>query len=176
MNRWLHIADAIDRFSERSGRILYWLTIIMVTLGVFNSLARYTDRVTGFGLSSNRYLEMQWYLFSVLFLLGAAYTLRRDAHVRVDVLFARLSERGKAVVNLAGVLFLLVPFSVLIIWVSIPAVVNSWSVLEMSPDPGGLPRYPIKTVVPIAFILILIQGFSLAIRQVAILLRRPERG
>ncbi len=176
MNKWLHLADAIDRFSERSGRILYWLTVIMVALGVFNSLARYSDRVTGFGLSSNRYLEMQWYLFSALFLLGAAYTLRHDAHVRVDVLFARLSVRGKAAVNLAGVLFLLVPFSVLVIWVSVPSVANSWAVLEMSPDPGGLPRYPIKTIVPLAFVLVLIQGISLGIRQVAVLLNKSERG
>jgi TRAP-type mannitol/chloroaromatic compound transport system permease small subunit len=169
MERLTSIADAIDRFSERTGRLLYWLTLVMVILGVFNSLARYSDRVTGLGLSSNRYLELQWYLFSLVFLFAAAYTLKRDAHVRVDVLYARLSPRGRAIINLGGVFLFLIPFSILMITVSIPTVVNSWSVLEMSPDPGGLPRYPIKTVIPLAFILVLVQGLSMAIRQVLIL-------
>lgn len=172
MPRLLRIANAIDRFSERFGRMLYWLTLAMVVVGSFNAIVRYLDRYTGFGLSSNTYLELQWYLFSLVFLLGAAYTLKHDAHVRVDILFSRLSERGQAIVNLAGVILFLIPFCVLMIIVAWPAVYNSWSVLEMSPDPGGLPRYPIKTVIPIAFLLILAQGISMGIHQIDILLRR----
>lgn len=168
----LRIADAIDRFNERFGRLIYWLTLAMVLIGSFNAIVRYLDRYTGFGLSSNTYLELQWYLFSLVFLLGAAYTLKHDAHVRVDVLFSRLGPRGQAIINLLGVIFLLFPFCILMIWVSWPAVLNSWSVMEMSPDPGGLPRYPIKTMIPVAFVLVLAQGLSMGIRQIAILFRR----
>ena len=167
----LRIADAIDRFNERFGRAIYWLTLAMVLIGSFNAIVRYLDRFTGFGLSSNTYLELQWYLFSLVFLLGAAYTLKHDAHVRVDVLISRLGPRGQAIINLLGVCLLLFPFCILMIWVSWPAVMNSWSVMEMSPDPGGLPRYPIKTMIPVAFVLVLAQGVSMGIRQIAILLR-----
>ena len=166
----IRIADAIDRLNERFGQVLFWLTLGMVLVGSFNAIVRYLDRYTGFGLSSNMYLELQWYLFAMVFLLGAAYTLKHDAHVRVDVLFSKLSDRGRAIVNLAGVILFLIPFCVLMIVVSVPAVQNSWAVFEMSPDPGGLPRYPIKTVIPIAFVLVLLQGISMGIRQIAILL------
>ncbi len=167
----LRIADAIDRFNERFGRLIYWLTLAMVVIGSFNAIVRYLDRFTGLGLSSNTYLELQWYLFSLVFLLGAAYTLKHDAHVRVDVLFSRLGSRGRAIINLLGVILLLFPFCILMIWVSWPAVQNSWAVMEVSPDPGGLPRYPIKTMIPVAFVLVLAQGLSMGIRQIAILLR-----
>lgn len=165
----IRIADAIDKLNERFGRILFWLTLAMVLVGSFNAIVRYLDRYTGFGLSSNMYLELQWYLYALVFLLGAAYTLKHDAHVRVDVFYSRLSDRGRAIINLAGVILFLIPFCVLMIKVSLPAVQNSWAVLEMSPDPGGLPRYPIKTVIPIAFALVLLQGISMGIRQIAFL-------
>lgn len=166
---WLRIASRIDRISEWIGRIVYWLTLFMVLIGAYNALVRYLDRFTGLGLSSNTYLELQWYLFSLIFLLGAAYTLKHDAHVRVDVMISRLSPRGRAWVNLLGTVLFLIPFCVLILWTSWPAVSNSWLVGETSPDPGGLPRYPIKSVIPAAFFLLMLQGVSLAIKQVAIL-------
>lgn len=169
MERWLRLAAGIDRFSERTGRLVYWFTLVMVLVGSFNALARYLDRYTGLGLSSNTYIELQWYMFSLVFLLGAAYTLKHNAHVRVDVLYARLSPRGRAWINLLGTLLFLLPFSVLMLIVSWPAVADSWARLEVSPDPGGLPRYPIKTVIPIAFVLLIVQGVSLLIKQVALL-------
>ncbi len=169
MQRWLRLAHGIDRFSERTGRLLYWLSLAMVVIGAFNAVARYLDRYTGLGLSSNMYIELQWYLFSLLFLLGAAYTLKHNAHVRVDVLYSRLSPKGKAWVDLGGTVLFLMPFCVLMLWVSWPMVANSWAVREVSPDPGGLPRYPIKAVIPLAFVLLMIQGLSMLIKQVAIL-------
>ena len=169
MQTWLRIAAGIDRFSERTGRVVYWMTLGMVLIGAYNAVARYLDRFTGLGLSSNTYIELQWYLFSLVFLLGAAYTFKHNAHVRVDVLYGRLSPRGKAWVNLLGTVLFLFPFCVLMLIVSWSAVRNSWAVLEVSPDPGGLPRYPIKTVIPIAFLLLMIQGVSILIRQVATL-------
>ncbi|MFT4604897.1 MAG: TRAP-type mannitol/chloroaromatic compound transport system permease small subunit [Rhodothermales bacterium] len=163
----LRIASAIDRFSQRTGRLIYWLTLAMVLVGAFNALARYTARFTGLSLSSNTYIELQWYLFSMLFLLGAAYALQTDSHVRVDVLYGRLSRKGKAWIDLMGTVLFLIPFCVLMLWVSWPSVINSWAVLEGSPDPGGLPRYPIKTVIPIAFLFLLAQAFSMLIRSLA---------
>ncbi len=168
MQKLLNIAGAIDRFQDRFGKWLYWLTLAMVVIGGYNALVRYTDKFTGMSLSSNFYLELQWYLFSLLFLLGAAYTLRHDAHVRVDIVYSKLSKKGKAWIDLGGTVLFLIPFCILMLWVSWPAVYNSWQVLEMSPDPGGLPRYPIKTVIPIAFFLILVQGLSMFIRNLAV--------
>ena len=169
MDAWLRWARRIDWFSERSGWVLYWLTLGMVGVGAFNAIARYLDRYTGLGLSSNMWIELQWYLFSLVFLLGAAYTLKYDDHVRVDVFYSWLSRRGKAWVNLLGTALFLVPFCSLVLWNSIPFVANSWAILEGSPDPGGLPRYPIKTVIPLALVLVMLQGVSLMIREVAIL-------
>jgi TRAP-type mannitol/chloroaromatic compound transport system permease small subunit len=169
METWLRWAHRIDRFSERSGWVLYWLTLGMIGVGAFNAVARYLDKYTGLGLSSNMWIELQWYLFSLVFLLGAAYTLKYDDHVRVDVLYSQLSRRGKAWVNLLGTALFLVPFCSVVLWHSIPFVTNSWAILEGSPDPGGLPRYPIKTVIPLALLLVMLQGVSLMIREVAVL-------
>lgn len=169
MHVWLRLAQRIDRFSEWTGKAVYWLTLAMVVIGAYNALVRYLDRYSGLGLSSNTYIEAQWYLFSLVFLLAAAYTLKHDAHVRVDVLYGRLSDKGKAWINVLGTLLFLIPFCILMLWVSWPSVVNSWAVWEVSPDPGGLPRYPIKTMIPVAFLLLLVQACSLLIKQLAVL-------
>lgn len=176
MTALLKIADRIDRLSEWSGRLLSWLSLAMVLIGSYNAVVRYLARYTGMSLSSNMYIELQWYLFSALFLLGAAYTLKTDSHVRVDVLYGRLSEKGRAWINLGGVVLFLVPFCVMMLWVAWPAVANSWAVMEGSPDPGGLPRYPIKTAIPIAFVLLLIQGISLFIRSLSVIVGHDGTG
>ena len=169
MDRWLHWADRIDRFNEWTGRGLYWLTLGMVAVGAFNAIARYLDRYTGLGLSSNTWIELQWYLFSLVFLLGAAYTLKQDAHVRVDVLYNWLSRQGQAWVNVLGTILFLLPFCGVVLWMSVPFVVDSWAILEQSSDPGGLPRYPIKTAIPLAFLLVMLQGVSILIREGAVI-------
>jgi len=169
MKRWLHWARRIDRFSTWSGRVLQWLTLAMVGIGAFNAIARYLDKYTGLGLSSNTWLELQWYLFSIVFLLGAAYTLREDAHVRVDVLYGTLSKRGKAWIDLLGTMLFLVPFCLLVLYMSWDFVINSWATWEQSSDPGGLARYPIKTMIPLALLLVLVQGSAVVIRAIAVL-------
>lgn len=169
MATWLRIAHLIDRVNEWIGRFVYWLTLFMVLVGAYNALVRYLDRFVGLGLSSNTYIELQWYMYSLVFLLGAAYTLRHNAHVRVDVLYVWVGPRGRAWIDLCGTLLFLLPFCVFVMWTSWPTVSNSWAVLEMSPDPGGLPRYPIKTAIPVAFALLFLQGVSLAVKQVALL-------
>ncbi len=101
-----------------------------------------------------------------MFLLGAAYALQRDAHVRVDVLFARFSARIRNWINILGTILLLVPFCVFVLWTTWPAVRNSWRVREMSPNPGGLPVYPIKAVILVCFVLLLLQAVSELIKDI----------
>jgi len=166
----LRLSGAIDSLNDRLGKGGGWLTLGMVLIGAFNTMARYSDRYTGGQLSSNAYLEMQWYLFTLVFLLGSSYAFRRDAHVRVDVLYGRLSERGRAWIDLVGTLVLLLPFCLFSLWASWPSVRNAWAVREVSSDPGGLARYPIKSVVLVAFALLILQGCSQIIKQLAVLL------
>lgn len=160
------LAGLIDALNERIGALVAWLVLAMVAVAAWNAVARYLGRWMGTNLSSNAYLEAQWYLFSLVFLLGAAYTLRHDEHVRVDVLYSRLSLRSRAWIDLVGTLVFLLPFSVFCLWVSWPSVRNSWSVLEGSSDPGGLPRYPIKTMILVAFVLLILQGIAQAVHAV----------
>jgi len=167
MKALLAVSSVIDRVNGFIGRMVSWLTLAMVIVGSANAVFRYLGRFTGFDLSSNAYLESQWYLFSLVFLLAASYTLQQDEHVRVDVLYGKLSTKGKAWLNLAGGVLFLIPFCILVVWVSWPWVMNSWDVLEVSPDPGGLPRYPLKFVIPVTFVLLLLQGVSEIIKAAA---------
>jgi len=163
------VSSRIDRLNAVIGRGVSWLVLLMVVIGAFNALARFSGRFIGVNLASNAWLELQWYLFSLVFLLAAADVLRRDAHVRVDIGFAKLSDRGKAMVDLAGTLVFLLPFCVFALWTTVPIVQASWAVLETSPDPGGLPRYPIKTAILVAFGLLFLQGVSEAIKKFSVL-------
>lgn len=166
MRRSLRVAAAIDRVTDRIGRTVAWLLLIMTGVAALNAVVRYAGRFLGVSLSSNAYIELQWYLFSVVFLTAAAYALKQDAHVRVDVLYSRLSERGRAWIDVLGTTFLLLPFSVFILWTAWPLVRNSWRIGETSPDPGGLPRYPIKTMILVGFALLFVQGIAELIKAV----------
>ena len=169
MDFFRNLAFWIERMTKSVGRCVYWLTLVMVLIGAFNALARSASKGIGINLSSNAFIELQWYLFSAVFLLGAAYTLAHGDHVRVDVFYGRASVRVKAWIDLVGTLVFLMPFCILMIRISWPTVVNSWHLLEQSPDPGGLPRYPIKTLIPIAFLLLILQGIAEIIKQMDIL-------
>lgn len=163
----------VDRTTSRLGRFISWLTLCMVLIGAYNAIARYLGRFIHASLSSNLYLELQWYLFSLIFLLGAAYALKEDAHVRVDVLYGRLRRKAKAKINVIGAALMLIPFCIFVLWVSWPSIRNSWIVREGSPDPSGLPRYPIKAVILVAFVLLVLQGISQFLKDVAVL-RGPD--
>lgn len=169
MRPLLTFAGAVDRLNDAIGGFIRWLALVMVVIGAYNALARYATRFFEVSLSSNALNELQWYLFSIIFLLGAAYGLRHDVHVRVDVLYAKLSDKGRAWIDLLGTVLFLLPFSVLMLWVSFPSVMRSWGIREVSPDPGGLPRYPIKALVLVSFGLLVLQGFAQVVRQVAVL-------
>jgi len=141
----------------------------MVLVACLNTVLRYLGRRIGAELTSNAYIELQWYLFSMLFLLTAGYALRHNRHVRVDVFYARLSVRARAWIDVIGIATFLVPFCLFGLWVSWPAVRNSWTILEGSPDPGGLPRYPIKTMILVSFLLLLLQGLAEMVKRIATL-------
>ena len=164
----------VDRITGGVGRVISWIALVMVAIGAFNAIARYLGRFIGINLSSNLYLELQWYLFSLIFLLGAGYALRENAHVRVDVVYGRLRARARAVINVVGSALMLIPFGVFVLWVSWPSIRNSWAVREGSPDPGGLPRYPLKAVIIVAFVLLLAQGVAELVREIGVL--RGGRG
>ena len=169
MGQLLTISTAIDALNRRVGRAVAWLTAAMVAIGAYNAIARYLERDVGIQLSSNGLLELQWYLFSVVFLLGAPYALRRGAHVRVDVIYGGHSRRAKAWIDFSGALLFLIPFCAFAVYLCWGFVTDSWAKREMSPDPGGLPRWILKPAVPIAFALLALQGISETIKRGAIL-------
>ncbi|NEO20847.1 MAG: TRAP transporter small permease subunit [Moorea sp. SIO4G2] len=168
MQQLLRISRVIDSFNERIGRLTYWILPLMILIGVWNVVGRYLGRFIGENLSSNGFIETQWYLFDLVFLLGAAYTLKHNGHVRVDVFYKSLKPKAQAIANLIGTLLFLIPFCIMVIYFSWGAIVNSWTIQEMSPDPGGLPRYPIKSMIIVSFGLLILQGISEAIKNWAI--------
>lgn len=175
MSRLLRFSRVVDRISEGIGVLIGWMTLVMILIGAYNAIVRYAGRFAGWKLSSNAYIELQWYLFSLVFLLGAGYALRHDVHVRVDVLYGRLSRRKKAWINVLGTLLFLFPCCAAVLFFSWPAIHNSWHVMEQSPDPGGLPRYPIKSVIMVAFVLLFLQGAAELIKNIAILTGAPAQ-
>ena len=175
MRHWLRLARSIDRLNDWIYAAIRWLTLAMIPLGAYNALARYANRWTDVQLAPNALFDLQWYMFSLVFLLGAAYGLNRDVHVRVDVFYARLRPRVRAWIDLLGTALFVIPFSIVVLVVSWPAVRNSWAIREASSDPGGLVRYPIKTVILVCFVLLLLQGIAVVIEKIA-LLRLGEAG
>ena len=162
----LRLVETIDRGSEFIGRTVPWLLLALVLIGAFNALARYGGKFIGADLSSNLYLELQWTLFSAVFLLGGSYTLRRRGHVRVDVLYDRLSPRRRAWIDRIGTWLLLIPFCVFMLVISFDPVLHSIELREQSPDPGGLPRYLIKPLIPIGFALLMLQAIAEGLRPI----------
>lgn len=169
MQKLLNLAYGIDRFNRRIGVVLRWIAFVMILVAAYTAVGRYLTPILGIRLAPNVLNEIQWYLFSVIFLMGAAYGLERDIHIRVDIVYARRTAKGRAWIDLMGTLLFLVPFSVLMLIVVWPAVANSWAIREVSPDPGGLPRYPIKTLILVSFTLLVVQGVGETIKKIAII-------
>jgi TRAP-type mannitol/chloroaromatic compound transport system permease small subunit len=154
----------IDHVNELVGRAVSWLTLAAVLISAGNALLRY-----GFNLSSNAWLEIQWYLFSAVFLLAAGYTLRHDEHVRIDVVISKLSPRLQAWIDIFGGVFFLLPMALLLLVHSWPVFVNSYVIDEVSSDAGGLIRWPVKLLMPAGFFLLILQAFSEMVKRLAYL-------
>lgn len=177
MNGLLRVSNAIDAVTEAIGRLLPYLVVLMIGVGFYNVVARYLGRFIGRTFTNNSALEIQWYLYSILFFLGFAYILKHNINVRVDFLYAKWDARRRAWVDLLGTLLFLIPFCILGIVVTVNPVLSSWGRLpngswgtwEISPDPNGLPRAPIKTMIIVAFVLLLLQAISQLIKYLAVL-------
>ena len=164
MRALLRVSGAIDGVNERFGRIADWCVLLACLISAGNALVRY-----GFSFSSNAWLEIQWYLFAAMFMLGAPYTLKRNEHVRVDVIYGNLSPRLKLWVDLLGGILFLMPPVLIIGWMSWPLFYDSWQSSEVSSNAGGLIRWPVKLLLPLGFGLLALQGFSEIIKRIAAL-------
>lgn len=164
MTLLLELSRFIDALNERVGRLVMWLVLLTTLIATGNALAKYL-----LGEGSNAWLEAQWYGFGALFLLGAGYTLRHNGHVRIDIIYQRFSARGQAWIDLLGGLLFLLPVAGLLAWLSWPQFIESWRIQEMSPDAGGLIRWPIKLLLPVGFGLLLLQGIAEIIKRVGVL-------
>jgi TRAP-type mannitol/chloroaromatic compound transport system permease small subunit len=164
MNGLLKLSRAIDAVSSAIGKGASWCVLVAVVICTVNAIVRYS-----LNLSSNGWLEVQWYLNSAMFLLVAAYALRQNAHVRIDVLAGKLSPQAQAWIDIFGGLFMLLPAVTIIAWYSIPSLMNSFELHEMSSDNGGLVRWPVRLLIPVAFVLLGLQGVSEIIKRAAFL-------
>ena len=164
MKSLLSLSRGIDRLNEQVGRLVYWLVLVAVLISAGNAISRYT-----LNLSSNAWLEIQWYLFSAIFLLSAGYTLLYNQHVRIDVVSARLSRRARAWIDILGTLLFLLPVAIAILWMSWPIFVTAFKVHEMSSNAGGLPVWPARLLMPVGFLLLTLQGLSELVKRIAFL-------
>ena len=162
-------AQAIDAVNERIGWAVYWLVLAAVLISAGNAVSRYL-----FSASSNAWLEIQWYMFAAMFLLGAPYTLKVNEHVRVDILYGSLSVRKQAWVDFLGGIFFLMPMALLIAWMAWPFFWHSFVQHEISGNAGGLVRWPVKLMLPLGFTLLALQGVSEIIKNLAALLGHEE--
>ena len=162
MRAWLEIARFIDRINERLGRVAVWLVLVTCVISAGNAASRYA-----LGLSSNAWLELQWYLFTAMVLLGAPFVLTANGHVRVDVLYSRAQPRTRVWIDLLGLIFFLLPTAGLIAYLSWPLFIDSFQSHEMSGNAGGLLRWPVKLLLPIGFVLLVLQGVAEVIKRIA---------
>ncbi|MCC7039184.1 MAG: TRAP transporter small permease subunit [Burkholderiales bacterium] len=164
MNAWLAFSRGIDAISVWLGRWLSWLILVTVLISAANATVRKL-----FDYSSNAYLEVQWYLFSLTFLIGAGYTLLRNEHVRIDIISAKFSPRTRNWIDIIGIIFFLFPMCGIIAWLSWPLLEDAWVRNEVSSNAGGLIIWPARLMVPVGFVLLILQGVSELIKRIAYL-------
>lgn len=161
---FLKISHIIDAANERIGRAMCWLVLLGVIISSTNAIVRYV-----FSMSSNAWLELQWYLFAAIVMLCAGYTLRHDEHIRIDIIFGGLRERTRIWLDILGTLLFLLPVCIVIGVLSWPPVVESYVRNETSGDAGGLIRWPVKLLIPAGFLLLAMQGISEIVKRIAFL-------
>ena len=172
MNALLAFSRLVDRATDRIGHTIYWLVLAAVLISAANAVVR-----KAFNYSSNSFLEIQWYLFSMIFLFLAGYTLKSNEHVRIDIITGRLSARTRAMIDIFGTLFFLLPMAILIMWLSWPVFVDAYTRNEVSTNAGGLIIWPARLLVPIGFFLLIVQALSELIKRIAFLAGRiPDPG
>ena len=164
MQALLALSRAIDVMNEKLGLVADALVLLSCLISAGNAFSRYA-----FSMSSNAWLEIQWYMFGALVLLGASYTLRRNEHVRVDIVYSNISTRKQIWVDIIGGILFMLPATIILAYLSWPVFYNSWEIGEVSTNAGGLIRWPIKIFLPIGFALLSFQGVSELIKRIAML-------
>lgn len=178
MRALLRLSTLIDSLTERLGSLNIFIVLLTIAIGAINPISRYIGGYLGVKLTSNALLELQWYLYSIIFFLGFAYVLKHGINVRVDFLYTNWSPKTRAWVDLIGTVLFLIPFCLLGLYVTWNPVLISWGRLpngtfgnwELSPDPEGLPRAPIKSFILVSFSLLLLQAVSQAIKYLAVII------
>jgi TRAP-type mannitol/chloroaromatic compound transport system permease small subunit len=165
----LNIARGIDTLNEFAGRLALWLVLAATLISAGNALSRYV-----LGASSNAWLEVQWYLFAAIVMLACGHALKHGAHVRIDALFGHYSRRSQALVDVFGTLLFLLPLCLLMVWSAWPLFLQAWQSGEVSPDAGGLIRWPVRLLIPAGFALLGLQGVSELIKRIAALRGHSE--
>jgi TRAP-type mannitol/chloroaromatic compound transport system permease small subunit len=164
VNTLLAFSRGVDRINEAIGKATTWLILVVVVISAGNAIVRYA-----IDWSSNGLLEIQWYLFSAVFLLCAAYVLNRNEHIRIDVIAGRLSPRAQNWIDVFGIIVFLLPMVIMTMTLSWPVFMNAWHSGETSANPGGLIRWPVRLLMPVGFFLLLLQGLSELVKRVAFL-------
>jgi TRAP-type mannitol/chloroaromatic compound transport system permease small subunit len=164
MQALLKISSLIDRFNELLGRLMMWFILAATLISAGNAIVRKV-----FGTSSNAWLEVQWYLFAAVFLLGGGYAFLRNVHVRIDFLSTRFSPRTRNWIDIVGILVFLVPLCLMLIYEGWPVFERAWTSGEMSSNAGGLIRWPVYLLIPLGFAVLLAQGVSELIKRAAFL-------
>jgi TRAP-type mannitol/chloroaromatic compound transport system permease small subunit len=165
----LRISHAIDAFNKAAGIVAAIAVFVACAVSAGNAALRY-----GFSISSNAWLEIQWYMFGATVLLGAAYTLAKNEHVRIDIIYGHVSMRAQLWIDIAGMILFLLPTCVIIGWVSWPLFSNSYAIGEISSNAGGLIRWPVKLLLPVGFALLGLQSLSEVVKRIAALQGHPE--
>ncbi len=164
MKPLLLFARGVDDLSRRAAVVAYWLVLVCALVSALNAFTRYA-----FDLSSNAWLELQWYMFGGTVLLGAAHLLNTNGHIRVDLFYGKLNDRQRTWLDLFGLLFFLMPFCWFMVLYSWPWFLESFAIGEISANAGGLIRWPAKLLLPLGFGLLMLQGVSEIIKRVAAL-------
>ena len=165
MNALLKLTRVIDFVNDRFGEVANWLVLLACLISAGNAFSRYL-----FSLSSNAWLEVQWYMFAGMVLLGGPYTLKVNEHVRVDLIYSAVSERVRIWIDILGCLLFLLPICLMLVYFTWPWFVDSWRIDEMSSNAGGLVRWPVKLILPVGFSLMALQGISELIKRVEALI------
>lgn len=160
----LRVSALIDTINGRIGRLVSWLILVAVLVSTVNAVVRKL-----FDVSSNAWLELQWQLFGTVFMLGAAWTFLANEHIRIDILNSRFSKRTRDIVDVLGHIIFLFPLCIIMIYVGIPFFIRSFEMNEQSLNAGGLAQWPAKLLVPLGFVLLLLQGISELIKRIAVI-------
>ena len=164
MKLCLKVSHAIDAMNQGIGFIADWLVLLSCLISAGNAFSRYA-----FNISSNAWLEIQWYMFGAVIMLGTSYTLKKNEHVRVDIVYANVSTRAQIGIDIFGFILFMLPATLIMTYLSWPIFYNAWHMGEISSNAGGLIRWPVKILLPVGFFLLSLQGISELIKRIAMI-------